>query len=402
MSDTEVPCGIENVYLCQFSRKLMIQDMKNELYSTIELKHLNLRSVYNYLYDVGTASRLDISNYTGLSLPTVSANIYELQENGLVLNIGEQKSTGGRRAQNYSCNNLARVAIGVEILKECIQIVAIDIYGAILVEETIDTPFINQEAYYQNLGKCINTFSNQLPYEKQKLLGVCIALQGLISDDGETITFSEILKCTGVTRDRFQQYIELPCALVHDTEAAALAEIWHAEDISNAIYIALNRNFGGTLILNGQVHMSKMLSNSTIEHMCLDTSGSLCYCGKKGCVETFCSANRLKEVSGLEIPEFFNRLHMGDETCTQIWHEFLNYLAIAIDNIRMIVDCSFIIGGYLVQFMNDEDLELLKEYVIQRCFNKKLSLLMRPSRFGEKSPKLGAGIALVDSFLQSI
>lgn len=380
----------------------MVTKIERETYTPIELKHLNLQSVYNYLYDHKTASRLAIANNTGLSLPTVAANIQELVGSGLVLNCGEQKSTGGRRAQEFACNNLARIAIGVEILKESIQIGAIDLYGTILRESSKELVFANEDAYYQELGNFVNAFANMLPFEKKQLLGIGIAIQGLISHDGETIEYSGILKCPGVRRDKFQQYIDLPCVLMHDTGAAALAEIWHTTDIRNAIYLALNRNFGGTLILNGHVQKSKELSSGTIEHMCLDPTGPLCYCGQHGCIETFCSANLLREKSGLEIPVFFERLHENDQVCKDIWDTFTRYLSIAINNIRMVVDCDFIIGGYLMQFMNEDDLILIQEYVKQHCFNNNNSFLLKPSRYGDKSPMLGAAIALVDSFLLSI
>lgn len=380
----------------------MKSKFNQKFHNTIELKHLNLRCVYDYLYKVRTASRLDISINTGLSLPTVSANIHELEENSLVNNCGEQESTGGRRAQEYSCNSQFKIAVGVEILKESIQIVAVDLYGTILFEDSDDTCFCNDEGYFKALGKFINGFVKALPFEKNKVLGICIAFQGLISDDGNVITYCEILKCTGLKRDRFQKYIELPCVLLHDTEAAALAEIWHEPDIMNAVYISLNRNFGGTLILNGEINKSKELSSATIEHMRLDPDGPLCYCGRKGCLESYCSANHLKEEAGIPIPDFFDLLHNGDDKCRAIWNSYIKYLAIGLNNIRMVVDCGFIIGGYLVQFMNDDDWELLRNNVEQQFFFKGVDFVMKTSKYGDKSPKLGAAIALVDSFLNSI
>lgn len=375
---------------------------KNDTYTPIELKHLNLQSVYNFLYQNRTASRLTISNSTGLSLPTVAANIQELVSNGLVIAGGEQKSTGGRRALEFTCNNMAHIAVGVEILKESIQICVIDLYGNILGEHAMEQAFLNDDSYYGILGAFINEFVDSLPYEKKQYLGIGIAIQGLISDDGETVEYSGILKCPGVGREKFQQYIDLPCVLMHDTGAAALAEIWQRKDIHTAIYLALNRNFGGTLILNGQVQKSKELSSGTIEHMCLDPQGPLCYCGQRGCIETFCSANLLKEKSGMEIPVFFDCLHDKNPACMEIWNTFIRYLSIAINNMRMVVNCDFIIGGYLMQFMNEDDLVSIQDGVKRYCFNSKETFLLKPSRFGDKSPKLGAAIALVDSFLASI
>jgi len=301
----------------------------------------------------------------------------------------------------FACNAQARIAIGVELLKEEVQIVAIDLYATILEEATLEVPFENNDEYYKTLGTWINEFVNALPYEKAINLGVGIALQGLISYDGEVVSYSEILNATGVVREAFQRYIELPCSLIHDTEAAALAEVWKRKDLSNAIYIALNRNFGGTLILNGHVQNTRDISSGCIEHMCINPNGDLCYCGKQGCVETFCSANSLKEAAQIELSEFFTRVHGGDARSLKIWRSYLRYLAITIDNIRMIVDGEFILGGYLMQFLNEDDLNLLIEYVKQQCAFDASSFTIRTGRYREKAPKLGAGIALIDRFFGS-
>src|SRR5690554_251102 len=320
----------------------------------IELKRINQKSVYDYIYEVGTTSKLDISINLKLSLPTVAASVSTFMEQGLVVNSGVYSSTGGRKAQMFACNEKARIAIGVEVLKEQAQIVAIDLYAAILQEATLEVPFQNNDEYYRTLGAWINNFVDSLPFDKSFTLGVGIALQGLISFDGETVSYSEILNATGVTRNTFQQYIDLPCVLIHDTEAAALSEVWKRKDLSNAIYLALNRNFGGTLILNGHVQNTRDISSGCIEHMCINPNGELCYCGKQGCVETFCSANSLKNAAQIELDEFFSRVHSGDARSSKIWRNYLRYLAITIDNIRMIVDGEFILGGYLMQYINDD------------------------------------------------
>lgn len=367
-----------------------------------ELKIINRKNVYNYIYLSKCTSKQDIANALNLSLPTVTQHLSSFIDAGLVEKRGEYESTGGRKAQIIRCNAMARVSIGVEILKEFAQIVAIDLYGNILKEDILPMPFSNEDYYYHELGTRINTFAHSLHCPPDNLLGVCIAVQGLISSDGETITFSEILRCTGVKRETYQQYIDAPCSLVHDTEAAALAEIKDNPNLSNAIYIALNRNFGGAIILNSQVLRGKVLSGSIIEHMCISPDGPTCYCGKRGCIETFCSADALRNSAQMELVDFFNLVHAGDSRCSNIWNEYLRYLALAIDNIRMILDYDFILGGYLIQFMNEDDIAILTNYVKEQCAFDTSSFKFCISKLGSNSAARGAAISLVEQFLKSI
>lgn len=373
-----------------------------ERLTPIELKKINQKKMYDYIYHSKLTSKLEISKSLELSMPTVTQHLSTFIESGLVEKRGEYESTGGRKAQVIRCNAMARLAVGVEILKEGAQVAVIDLYGTILKEDVLLLQFSNEEQYYQQFGAWVNHFVDSLDYPKENILGVGISIQGFVSQDGETITFSEILHCTGAKRQTYQKYVELPCYLFHDTEASALAEIWHNSDIGDAVYLALNRNFGGALILNNRVLRGRELSGSIIEHMCLSPDGPTCYCGKQGCIETYCSADSLKNAAHMELPEFFERVHSGDPRCSKIWRSYLRYLAIAVDNIRMIADCDFILGGFLIQFMNDSDVELLTKYTKEQCAFDSPNFSFRISQNGSKSAKLGAAIVLVEQFLASV
>ena len=367
-----------------------------------ELKIINRKKVYDYVYQTRKTAKQDIARALDLSLPTVTQHLSSFLETGLIEKRGEYESTGGRKAQIIRCNATARISVGVEILKESVQIIAIDLYGNTLKENFIPVTFRNEDSYYKQLGDWINTFADSLPYPAQNILGVCIAIQGLISPDGNTISFSEILHCTGVKLQTYQQYINLPCHLIHDTEAAALAELKDNSDLNNAIYLSLNRAFGGAIILNKQVLHGKELSGGIIEHMCISLNGPTCYCGKQGCIETFCSANALKHSANMELDEFFKLAHANVPRCTKIWRNYLHYLAVAIDNIRMILDYDLILGGYLIQFMNESDIALLTRYVKEQCAFDTSTFSFRISKLGSKAAVRGAALTLVERFLQSI
>ena len=145
-----------------------------------ELKKLNRKKVYTYIYESRQTSKQAIAEALSLSLPTITQNLNEFIRLGLVEKNGEYESTGGRKAQIIHCNEKACIAIGVEVLKECSQIVAVDLYGNILREDTLPVRFENSESYYERLGNWINDFAKSLPYPSDRLLGVCIVLLAVV------------------------------------------------------------------------------------------------------------------------------------------------------------------------------------------------------------------------------
>ena len=83
--------------------------------------------IYRFLYFNGQSSRQEISNTLGISLPTTTRNLNALQEEGMIENAGEFESTGGRKATIYQCVSNSRCAVGIDITRNHLTIVLIDL-----------------------------------------------------------------------------------------------------------------------------------------------------------------------------------------------------------------------------------------------------------------------------------
>lgn len=366
-----------------------------------ELRALNRRKVLKAIYQNREGSKQGIAQELSLSLPTVTQNLKELEELGLVDRNGLYESTGGRKAHIYHFLPTGRIAIGVLILKELVNILAVNLHGHVQKSQTLPITFVNSSVYLRRLGDEINAFIESLGCNKNQVLGVSIALQGLISADGKYVLYGEILDCTGLTLGEVQASIEYPCGLIHDTEAAAVAELWVQEDLKDAVLLALSRNLGGALIINGAIHRGQELSSGIIEHTRLYPHGRPCYCGKHGCLEAYCSADALMRDAGEPLELFFSKLRLGDVHRQAIWDTYLHNLAIAINNLRMTLDCEYIIGGYLSKFMIETDFTLLEQYVQEECPFVGTALHLSRSIYTEDSAATGAAITLINAFLNS-
>lgn len=370
----------------------------SEALTTAEIRRLNCEKIFTYIYHSKRTSKQTIAQALSLSMPTVTQNLRILENLGLIERNGFYESTGGRKAQMIHCIQDARIAIGVMVFQESLHMCAIDLCAHIIRETQYALAFQNEDGYYRQVGRLVTDFTNSLPYPPERILGIGISIQGLVSPDGEQVIFGSILHNTGATRQTFQQYLPYPCRLLHDTDAAATAEFWHNEEVQDAVYLVLNRNLGGALVIDGEIRYG----SGIIEHMTLFPGGKPCYCGKLGCVEAYCSANSLRQASGLPFELFFQQLRAGSPKCTAIWEEYLRNLALAVDSIRMLVNCQFMIGGFLQQFMIAEDFQLLTRYVEELTSFPELPVSFVQGRHGHRASMLGAAIYYVDSFLRSI
>lgn len=361
----------------------------------------NRRRVLEAVYQSKEISKQGIVQMLGLSLPTITQNLNEFETMGLIRRQGLFDSTGGRKAQVYHFSASARVAIGVLLLKEGYHIVATDLYGRVIKSSFIPEPLSRTSAYFHQFGSRINLFIREMEPKPGQILGVAIAVQGLVTPDGSRIFWGEVANCTDLTLDDMQMYIDYPCTFIHDTEATAEAELWIQNDLQNAVLLSLSRNFSGIMIINGVPHRGNTLCG-TIEHMRLYPNGPRCYCGKHGCVEVYCSSDALLRNAGKPLQEFFFELRAGDQNSREIWYTYLHNLTLVINNIRMMVDMEYIISGYLLKFMNDEDFELLAKFAAEDCSFDIDPVRIRRSVYSEDVAACGAAISLVKAFLESI
>lgn len=337
----------------------------NELYLTQNLKWNSRNRIFNKIREMGRASSTMLSYELQLSRPTVKKCLEELLELGVICENGFIEHTGGRRANAYSVDAMKKVAIGVDLTKNHITVIAADLCGNIVSEQRVRYPFSMEEEYLKKLGELVCETVLQLQVEDETVAGVGIAVPGLITEDHQQIFYGKILGFTGMTAKKMGKYIPYRCYLYNDADAAGYAEVSSRKDIADAFYICLSNNIGGSVLINHQVYKGEGPRSGEVGHMTIVLDGNECYCGQKGCFETYCNATILSDLFEGDLDVFFEKLEEGNKVCEKVWEEYLHYLSIAANNVRMLFDCKVILGGYVGAYM-EPYLKELKALACQR------------------------------------
>lgn len=371
--------------------------------TTIALKKINRSKIYQYIYRSKLTSKLQIVQDLQMGLSTVSQNLNLLENEGLIEKNGYFDSTGGRKANAIQIVSDFRISIGVGILKNMFHITAIDLYGNTICTDTIPLTYSNTAAYYQQLTDKVKDFIEKNQYPEDKILGVSIATQGITSPDNTTVIYGNIMNNTGMRLKDFSRHLPYPCHLEHDSKSAAFLELWNHPELDSAVVFLLNRNLGGAIITNHQIHQGCSMHSGTIEHICVNPDGPLCYCGNRGCLETYCSANSLEQASGMTIKEFFPLLReKKSPQLIQIWEDYLKHLAFAMKNLNLVIDAPIIISGYLAPYFTEDDTDyLLRQINSMTPFELKEEQILVGTH-GQYTPAIGAALFYVKEFIQSV
>ena len=273
-----------------------------------DVKKINRIRTMRSIFACERISQPELAAKVGNSWPTVLQNVKELMEMGLVQEVGTFESTGGRKAKAFAPVRNARYAVGLEITQNHIGAVLVDLSGELVRFERKKRPFERCDAYAAGLAELVKSLLEKEGCPTETVLGVGISLPGILDRDEKTLVYSHALGLRGVPVEEFSRCIPFPCRFINDANAAGLAEIRGRENLHSLVYLSLSNSVGGSIFTGGSLYAGEHLRAGEFGHMTLVPDGRPCYCGKRGCVDAYCSAKVLSALTGGNLALFFDGL----------------------------------------------------------------------------------------------
>ena len=371
-------------------------------YNTAELRRQNRSRVFRYIYDSETpVTKQDIASSLSLSLPTVGQNLKALQEEGLLEMQGTFHSTGGRKPRAIGIAAGIRCAVGVMLSAYHVHMVCIDLRANLIGHTSIKYDFSDSDTYFQQLAANLEQFLDDTHIDRSHLLGVGVALPGIVHEDQGIVVLSRIVNVRQFPVKRLTKYIPYPCFIENDANAGGIAEWWNHKAHENMVYLSVQRGVGGAVLLDGVRYMGHHHHSGEFGHMCIVPDGRPCLCGKRGCLEAYCSTARLSTDLGITRESFFADLEAGNPAYQKRWEEYLDYLSIGINNIRMVLDCDIVLGGVLAHFM-EPYIDQLRERLAQRNPFLSTGDYLKLSRYRSWSTCVGVALHFISQFIDHV
>ena len=324
--------------------------------SNIEIKRQNKIKIVQYILKHEKVSRQELAVALGFSLPTVFQNVTELMELGMVCEAGEYGSTGGRKAKVLKIKEGFCCAAGIEITKDDICFVLVDLNQKLDYIERKVLPYENTQEYYSKLGEAVGELLKKNGITAKgttQLAGVGISVPGIIDHDLGMLRESYELGVENVSIRHFSKYI--PHAFCCESSANCSAYAVLNAEQKSAVYLSLSDTVRGAVFIDGKVYKGDNFCAAEFGHTIVQPGGRSCWCGKKGCLNAYCSSEVLTEHGAYALEQFFDRLETGEPEYKECWEEYLEYLAMQVANIRMAFDCDIILGGkvgrHLIPYM---------------------------------------------------
>ncbi len=363
------------------------------------LRKINTSNIYSYFLSHLDVTKQDLAAGLNLTLPTVTKNIDYLLDLGLIEISGSRGQTGGRRAITYSLLSEAKLALGLDITRHHVACVAVDLNGRIISFKRNRLPFEHSDEYFKKVSELQQEFIESSGIDHGRILGVGIGIPALVKADTRSLFYSEIIDLREDTYDMFLKYISFDISLYNDANAASFAEKWVNKDLQNSFYIMLSNNVGGAMILNGQVYTGNNFRAAEVGHITLIPHGRQCYCGRAGCVDPYLAATNLSQD---DLAGYFENLRTTtDEKLLNNWNQYLDYIALTVNNIRELLDCDIILGGYVGAYL-EPYLEEIKKRTLRLSTFDTDSDFIKLCSYKNESIAAGAALHYISKFIETI
>jgi len=247
------------------------------------LKSLIIKHLY---FDKGL-SCAELSEILDKSLPSMSKAINELIEEGLVVEDGYARSSGGRRPLVYSIKADAMYMLTVAMDQFSTRIQLVDLLNNPIADMiTFELRLLNNKEALPQLIAQINEYIDRTGIARDKFAGIGIGMPGFINvNEGINYTYLD------ADDQSLTQLITLetgvPTYIDNDSSLIALAEqkFGIAKAQKDVMVINLGWGIGLGMIVNGEIYRGYNGFAGEFSHIPLSEDGALCICGKRGCLE---------------------------------------------------------------------------------------------------------------------
>ncbi|MBW8734533.1 MAG: ROK family transcriptional regulator [Asticcacaulis sp.] len=203
----------------------------------------------------GPVRRSELAKLTGLTPPAVFRITNTMLDEGLVQVAGRVVPPRGKPANNLVVNPDGAFALGLNIDRDHLTLVALDFAGRARTRISREIAFADPYQTEQFIAGAIGDILASEVIDRNRLIGVGVAMPddlGSISLEGQPPLYHEWSNTR--IEDMVARHLDVPVIVENDAAAAAIGELHfgHGLKANSFFYVLISAGLGGGLVINGQ------------------------------------------------------------------------------------------------------------------------------------------------------
>ncbi|HBO37444.1 MAG TPA: transcriptional regulator [Pasteurellaceae bacterium] len=271
----------------------------NQIANVDLVKQVNGAVVYKLIDQQGPISRIQISELSQLAPASVTKITRNLLARGLIKEVEQQQSTGGRRPTSIVAERNAFHTLLIHLGRQEIIFATMDLSAALLKKKQIKFPKtrdrIGLERY---LIEQLERFIHASKRTDSELIAIGIAVSGFVNAKDnliENLPYLELAEPWDLA-NHLERHFNLPTFIGQDVRSLALAEHYFGstKDCYDSLLLRIHRGVGAGIVINHEVFQGYKNNVGEIGHIQVDPLGKRCLCGNVGCLETVVSNSAIE------------------------------------------------------------------------------------------------------------
>ena len=388
--------------------------MKTSFLSSIDGRNSFLKKkIIALCINDGDYSLADLSKELNTSIPTITKLVGELIDEGFLVDMGKQGTTGGRRPSIYGLNPSAGYLVGTEVRRKSISVAVTNFKGQ-LIDYYKEVPFVlkNSEESFRELCKLVTDLIEKIGVSHDHVLAYGFNLSGRVNNEtGYCFTYF-------IGEDRpiaafLEDELECPVYVENDSRAMTYGEYicGVANNEEDMLFINVAWGLGMGMITDGKLSYGKSGFSGEIGHFPLLDNDQMCHCGKIGCLETGASgsaiyrifteklsegrastlAERFNKGEEITLDDILNAANEEDVLAIEVVEEIGTVLGRAIAGLINIFNPELVVIGGTVSNVKEYLLLPIRSAIQKHSLNMvNKDTTIKLSKLGEKAGPVGA------------
>ncbi|MBL1410632.1 ROK family transcriptional regulator [Sphingobacterium faecale] len=283
--------------------------LESLLSSLSDPKHIRAMQRKNRLlravYDKDAISVNDLMKVLGISFPTLNALIVELIDQKLLIQNERGESIGGRKPNLYQLSDGIFKVLCVEVNRFSVKISFVDNNSKILAPSRVYSSDLSTDL--ESLSQFERTIKNyvvEYNLNWADISGLAISMPGLIDKSkGKNYSFFFDAESDFDLKSYLETSFSKKVYIVNDVKLTTYAEqnFGALKQVENGLTILMDWGMALGIVAQGEIYMGKNGFSGEMGHMNFIEDGELCYCGKRGCLETVASGISLVKRASQDI-----------------------------------------------------------------------------------------------------
>jgi predicted NBD/HSP70 family sugar kinase len=320
------------------------------------IRAMNEELLLGHIRTAGNISRAELARVTGLSKPTVSLALTNLERAGFVRASGVRTGTPGPNAVLYEIRPEAGYVLALDVGREYVRGAVSDLAGTVRARDVLSTRAKTRRGRVSELVRLADRLCAVLGLQVADMAQTVLGSPGVYDPRRDALSLAGALEGW----DNPQLLIDLRTAfgetimIENDVDAAALAEQahGHGRQVESFAFVSVGTGIGMGLVLAGRLRRGVHGAAGEIAYLPLETAvADPVDVRRRGGLEAAASAAGIvhaARVAGMAAPsarEVFEAAQSGDRVAAGVVAAEAVLVARAVCSIVAVVDPELIVLG---------------------------------------------------------